>query len=261
MKKIFAFIAVLALLAGTAYAADLNAGLTKQVWGQTKGRSVVSDGSVIMRVWYIGSASGTVDISPNSVNLYDNGVLTSVSYLTYGNVQSAVDYINSLATWKAAVGPDSRPGQYFATSKTYLSTANTSAGTSKTNPTNVYMDSSYARQLSAGVEATDGVYNRIKSVTYKYATTNPGTVTLLIYDGDNLAWRKDTNTTPYNTAADKNASPDTITFVNYTDKGIAGGYGKSLVAVVSSDTAIIKSSPVTTDGLTDHNISIVYDQF
>ena len=261
MKKILVFMAVLALLAGTAYAADLNDGLTRQVWGQSKGRSVVSDGSVAMRVWYTGSANGAINVSTNSVNLYDDGALTAVDKGTYGTAEIMVDYISSLATWEAALGPDAIPGTVIGGPTNLAVLTNAAAGTSKSSPSYVSLDSGSSRRLSAGIEGTEGKFNRIKSITSKYASAAPGTITVLVYDGDNLMWRKDVNTTPYNTATSKDASPDTVTFMNATDKGIAGSLGKSLVAVVSTDTAVVISSPITADKVTDHNISIVYDQF
>lgn len=266
IKKLLVIIAVLGLIAGTAYAADLNDGLTKQVWAQAKGRSVVSDGSVALRIWYVGSGAGAVSVSANSIRLYHNGTETAVNYSTYGTAEKVVEYIDGLGNWEALLGPDARPGTLFfgPTNITLASNAAT-AGTSKTNPSYVYQDSSTIGYLSAGIEPTDGKYNRIKSVTSKFAT-NPtnGIVSLLIYDGDTLVWRKDITATAgvgYNLSTAKDCSPDTVSFVDKTDKGLAGSMGKSLIAVVSGSTAVTLDYPMTTDKLTDHNISIVYDQF
>ena len=83
MKKILVIFAVLSLIAGTAFAANLNDGLTRQVYAQSKGRSVVSDKSVLFNVWYEGSGTGTIGISSSSVNLYHSGAVTSVDFKTY----------------------------------------------------------------------------------------------------------------------------------------------------------------------------------
>ena len=266
MKKFLVLIAVLSLVAGTAFAADLNEGQTKQVYAQAKGRSVVSDGSVAFRVWYTGGNSPQIGVSCDSVNLYENGVLSSVSFATYPTIQQAVDYINSLSGWDAAVGPDLYGGAIMApvAGRIPLLMTTTTPGSTKQSPTNVYDDSSTRLRLFAGVEATDGKINRIKQITSKFGVANPaaGIITVLVYDGDTIVWRKDVTATAYNTATDKNASPDTISFVNYTDKGIAGSMGKSLVAVVSTNTALATNYMGTVAGkAADHNISILYDQF
>jgi hypothetical protein len=179
-------------------------------------------------------------------------------------VQKVVDYINGLSSWKAAVGPDVNGATELGVPRQcVIVAANATPGSSKQNPTYIYRDSGTNLQLSAGIEATEGKYNRIKTITASYGTTSGtnGVITVLIYDGDNIVWRRDVNTTAYNTAANANSSPSTISFISYTDKGISSSYGKSLVAVVSSDTAVANTSATTNDKVSDHNISIVYDQF
>lgn len=252
MKKLLVLIAVLAI-AGTAFAADLNDGLTKQVYAQSKGRSVVSDSSVLLQAWYTGTGTGTIGVSGNtSVNLYENGVLTAADVATYTTVETLANQIDATANWNAVVGPDA----YKSHASTNLLTITTAAaGSTKESPTNVLMDCSTPDELMCGVQATENKINRIKSITHRVPGT--GIVTLRVYDENTLVWQKSISADAYTQSASPNASPNTVTFTNTGDKGLSGGMGNSLVARVS------RTSIGVTDetGITAANLAIVYDQF
>ena len=122
------------------------------------------------------------------------------------------------------------------------------------------MDSSTGRELSAGIAQTENKLNRLKSITHRFAVASGAVLSVLVYDDDNIIWRKDISTTQYNSPTAVNASPNTITFSQNGEKGISGSLGNSLVVYVSSSSATTSDYPMI-DRSTGNNISIVYDQF
>lgn len=250
MKKLLIAVAIL-LMASSALAADANEGSTRESWAMGKGRAVVSDGSVVLRVWYAGSGNATVGVSDTTtIILTENGTGTSVdtSSASYDTLGEAAAYIDSLESWEASVGPDG----YNGYDPYLLPSDQASAGTTEQSPTNIYNDASTAVELSVGVPATVGKFNRIKKLTHRVAGT--GVVGIAIYDGDNAVWGTYISSGNYNSATSSHASPNTVDF---GAKGISAAQGRSLVAVVSRATTLGDTS----NKLTDCNVSIEYDQF
>jgi hypothetical protein len=260
MKKFLVLIAVLSLIAGTAYAAAVDEGLARQVWAQSKGRSVVSDGSVLFRVWYTGSSTNPgVGVSSNVVLKLYSDVATptattintgSTSYDTIGEV---VDYINgSVTDFHAECGPDG----YRAFATSYLLAKNIATpGTNETTAASVYSDASTSKYLLCGVNPDSSKFSRIKSFTHRVAGT--GAVTVKVWDGDTTVWRQDILEASYISATANGTSPNTVTFTNTGDKGITGGLGNPLVVEVYRATTLGDTSAKTSEA----NVSIVYDQF
>ena len=283
MNKLFVLIAVLVLLTGTAFAANLNDLQTAELVADTTGRYAISDSSVAFRIWHTdASLSAQVGISYNTaanalIIFYEsNAPITDGSSRNMGTdgggriftgvasgdtIGEIVDLINndSNSDWHAAVGPDawkSMPSNYL------LQAGTASAGTSKINPTYVYVNQTGVNMVTCGIEAQDNTVNRIKSITHGVAGT--GSLRVQVYDGNSIIYRKQITRTAYNsgsatTPSSVGASPDTINFAALTaGKGLAGKKGNSLVVAVSGDTTV----PATTGAskIDESVVTITYDQ-
>ena len=260
MKKLIIAIAILALFAGSAFAAALDDGMTRQVWAQSKGRAVVSDGSVVFRVWYAGSgAAPAVGVSSDSVLMlytdvtaatYDSCDTSSASYNTIGEV---VDYVNSLDGWHAEAGPDGY--RAFDLGQNLLCANYAAAGANEPNANEVKLDTGTAKTIMCGVNPDASKVSRIKQIYARGGGS--GLVTMSVYDGDTAVWSRYVKDENWNSSTAFGSSADTVTFTTTGDKGISAGTGKNLVVSVSRATTLGDAL----NKLNDTNISIVYDQF
>ena len=271
MRKLFILIAVLALFTGTAFAGNLNDLMTAEYAADTKGRSVVSDSSVVLNIWNItGSLSPKIGVSGNTgIVFYESGqVLTTnriagstyvdTSNSSYDTIGEVVDAINADTTkiWKASVGRDA----YRAMSSAALLGKDVVAvGQTEDTTGTVELEIGEADFMTCGVGAKSNAVNRIKSIQHKVAGT--GNVIVRIYDGDTLIYREDTSAGHYDDAGAAGlvgASPNTVNFGAITDgKGIAGSRGNGLVLRVDRTAISFTDTEAET---AEAQLQITYDQ-
>ena len=263
MKKLLLVFAVLALFTGTAFAGltDLQ---VAELAADTKGHSVVSDDSVILKLWYTGDVTDgqSAGVSSNVVLLlYDESSSTSIATndTSYDTLGELVDYINdSVTDWNATLGEDA----YRSLSSQFLSPLDkTDAPSASSTAVEVKLDCSSADFITCGVSAVDNTLNRIKSVTHSVAGTGP--ITARLYSGstvtgDTVIWRKDIEATAYNDGATSGASPNTTNFAEITaGRGISHVRGQPLVLRVDRTTINATNNDAKT---AEVNLSITYDQ-
>jgi hypothetical protein len=268
MKKILVVLAILILIAGSAYAIDMNQSITNALGAQNSARSVVTDSSAIIKIWSPGgSAHAGIGISSStSIIVYTDytlqkGITISTRDTSTDTAGEIVDYINqNLATdssvlISASIGADSRRS---SSAKTLVPADIIDAGQTQAASTAIAYAQTNAR-ISAGVEAKNGKINRLKSFTCQhpagYSATGADGVTYTIYDGNTAIWTKYISGDAYRTSSNPANSSNTVTFPD--DKGLSATKGNSLMVECVSDTA---SAAVNTTAKTLERISIVYDQ-
>ena len=264
MRKILSVLSILLLLAGVAQAVEMNQAVTSELTSQNKGRSRATDSSVIIKVWQgdaltnagVGVSSGTVLKLYTDTRNVPTGITLLTSASDLDTVGEIVDYINtnfstdSSVEFYASVGPDG----YRDMPSHSLTAADISVpGITKANASTIATGNS--RLMSAGVEATDGVTPRIKSVSYQIPAYQASYVTLAVWDGNTRIWQRTTGMGAYNSNTADSASPNSVTFPEA--KGISATKGNSIVAVATTN------ANVDTDTVADavNNIAIVYDQY
>lgn len=256
MKKLFVIIAVLALMAGTVYAADLNDGLTRQVYAHSKARAVESDKSEALVIWYNGSGTNPMAVvtSNTSWGVYDS--VNGVQALTGSvgtTVQSHVDTINALAGWHAIVGRDVTPNS--VTSATLIAGA-VLVGSNQANGYIVYNDTSTLLSVSAGVLASDSFNNQLNQYTFSIGQT-AGRLYVTTWDGNNLMDSRVFTPAILNSATSTGATPNTVVYSTTGTKGITSARGSNLVVYAHGTSVMGDASDVPTTT----QLSIVYDQF
>lgn len=267
MKKLLAVIAVLSLIAGTAYAAALDDGLTREVWAQNKSRAVATDGSAAIKIWCLsgGAARPAIGVSSStSLIIYENvtartGHTIDTGSSSYDTVGEVVDFINtnlssdSSVKIYASVGSDARRS---SSTRILEAADHINAGTDQDSSTAIaYLSTNY--RLSAGVEGKANKYNRIKSFDAQLpdgGVTNG--VTYTVYDGNTAVWTKYVPAENLRTVTAIMASPNTVAFP--ATKGISSTMGNSIMVEAVLDGG---SSNTTAAEKSQTNISIVYDQF
>jgi len=265
MRRIFIALAVLILavsIAGIASAAELTQLQTAQLEAVGQARSVVSDGSVIAKIWYTGTGNGAVGVSNNStLILYSDYTQDTAGYTintassTYDTVGELVDYINGSCTdFSANVGPDG----YRALDTDYLLSDDITKGPTSKAKKSIYLDSSTAGYLTCGVEAKTNITPRIRQyVGSMYAES--GLITEQLYDGDTCVWRRDINRASWINASSTLASGNTVTFSSTGDNGVAGTKNTPFVLKVTPSANVLGNCE-TSEKTQAVNVSIIYDE-
>jgi len=253
MRKIFLVLVAVLLIASTAQAVEWQQSMTAENAAQPKGRSIVTDSSVVMRVWYTGtSASAAVGVSPGSViMLYSDigaGTSTAVSSVTYTTIGSAVDFINNQAGWHASVGNDA----YRAMTSVLMLRENWAApGDRIDNAFTVDLDCSVARFLSCGVLQSVGKLGRIKEFNTHLESLNQD-MTIDIYEGDTSVYHKNIVAANYQSSTALGSSQSTVTF---SGKGLTGTKNTPLCLVIGTAGTLDATAPARAQD----NVSIIYD--
>ena len=257
MKKLLLVLISVLFLAGQAFAAEYNQAATAELVAQWKGNSVTSDSSVIMDIWYTGTGvNPLVGVSNNSSILLYAGVavaytvdLASTSYDTIGE---AVDYIDGLTDWEAAVGKDA----YRAiSSKQCLAESAATVGIDEANAYTVALDTSVGNLFTCGVKANSRYTNRLKSITTQVSSAGDN-ITIYVYDKDTIVWQKYLTDAVYTTTTAAGNSTNTIVFVTAAEKGLSATKGNSLVVVADSDGVLDTNAVAKAQNV----VSIIYDQ-
>ena len=266
MKRLLLVFAVLALFNGTAFAGNLTDLQTAELAADAKGRSALSDNSVILKLWYVGDATDgqTAGVSSNTIlMLYDESSSTSIDTLSpsYNTIGEVVDYINASVTdWRAAIGNDA----YRDMTSSYLLGQDITAAPYTSNlAIEILLDCSSANFITCGISGLDNTLNRMKSITHRVAGT--GSITARIFTGsaitgDTVIWRKDIGAAAYNTDSTgvEGQSPDTVNFAIITNgKGVSGNRGQPLVCRIDRTTINATNTAAKTDEV---SLSITYDQ-
>lgn len=270
IKKLLVIIAVLSLLAGTAYAAALDDGLTREVWAQNKGHSVVTDSSAVIKIWALpgGAANPALGVSGSTALIIYEDVTSGTGHSidtgssSYDTVGEVVDFINtnlssdSSIKIYASVGADARRSMGTRT----LEAANYIAASSSKETSTAIAYLSTAGKISAGVEGKTNKINRIKSFTCQnpggYSATGADGITYTVYDGDTSVWSKYVTGAVLRTVNNTSNSANTVTFPDA--KGISASTGNSLMVEAVNET---DSAGTSTAERSLTRISIVYDQF
>jgi len=263
-KLILALLVLTVAMSGWAYAAELTQLQTAQLAALGKGRSVVSDGSVILKVWYTGSDNGAVGVSNNSTLMlyseYIDGTATTIdtSSSSYDTVGEVVDYINnSVDDFSANVGPDG----YRALGTTTLLPKSIDTSVRLKTKFEVNDDCSTAGYLTCGVEASSPVTPRIRQFTDKFYITSNGYITKEIYEGDTRVYMNVVSRTNY-ISTGTTASDTTVTFTANGDTGgLSGTKNVPLVVKVTPSVNNLADCSGTTEKSAAVNISILYDEF
>lgn len=261
-KTLLVFISIL-LLAGVAQAVEMNQAITSELTSQNKGRSRSTDSSVVLKVWQ-GDAltlAGVGVSNGSTILLYTNvrtptAITLDTRDTSLDTVGEVVDYINtnfssdSSVEFYASVGSDA----YRDMPSKSLTAADISVpGITKADASTVATGNS--RLMSAGVEATDGVTPRIKSISAQIPASGATYVQLAVYDGNTKVWQRTTGIGAYNSSTADSASPNSVILPEA--KGISATKGNSIVAVATTN------ANVDTDTVAKavNNIAIVYDQY
>lgn len=236
MRKIFLVLVAVLLVTGAAFASDWNSSLNAELSAQNTGRSVATDGSVILQIWYTGSLdnNASVGVSSDTINLYTAGTAGSTvntASTTYDTPGEIVDYINSLSGWKAEVGPDSY--RDFSVSGAILAQNNASVGSNVDTAVSIYNDASTSLDVTAGVKADATSRIRLKTINQQEAS-NSDNITIAVYDGNTKIWQKYVTNAANIAPTAAAASTNTVIPVN-DDKGLATTKGNSLCVVVTTD--------------------------
>jgi len=270
IKKLLVIIAVLGLIAGTAYAAALDDGLTREVWAQNTARSVTTDNSVFVKVWALsgGATNPGVGVSNSTTIIVYENYVTGVGHTisskssSYDTVGEIVDFINtnlssdSSVKIHASVGRDARR----STSATTLVVADIIAASSDPDTTTAVVKGQTGGRISVGVEGKANKINRIKSFNCQlpagYSATGADGVTYTVYDGDDAIWKKYVTGAVSRATQDMSNSANSVKFSE--GKGVSVKTGNSLMVEAVSDT---RNAAVTSTDKTLTQISIEYDQF
>lgn len=285
MKKLFFLILALLIVVPFAQANELTVGQTAEVYEHPHGRSVVADKSELLTIWYTGSSassgfgvSGTTNTGNLGILFYEAGAVNTTnrfngstydevslynhktSESTANTVQGVVDSINSDASgeFHAAIGRDATPG----TATNHSLAADVILGISNReddaidNSHVVFEDTSSSDTLRAGFRAQSGTVNRLKQVSHNLksgaasaALATVETVTMKVWDQDEVVWIELWSSLNYATA-----TATTIYFANYDAKGLCSHEGNNLTVVFERDTLM-----GTTEG--NSNLSILVGEW
>ena len=259
MRKILLVLVAVLLLANAAQAVEFSQIVTADFAAQNKGRSVTSDSSVLINVWYTGTDENpAVGVSNNTaLLLYSDKIAgtattvntTSTSYDTVGEL---VDYINSVDGFNASVGNDA----YRAMSSAYMLGENLAApGDREGSAYTVNLDCSTATFMSCGVLSSVGKTGRIKSFETSLAS-NSDNMTISIYEGDTAVYTKYVPAGAYNSTTAYGSSISSVKFTDDGSKGLAGTKNTPLCLVIDSDGALDTNAVAKAQ----NNITIIYDK-
>lgn len=251
MKK-YLFLALSLLVAGTAFAADWDSGMTAELAAQWKGNNNVVDTPCNIAVWYDGTATDAAAIatSNTSIGIYSSATVYATPSSSYATMGALADYINSLTGWHCAIVDSYRSHS----TNDFLIKAVAAVGRTYETAYEFPCDTSASIGIAAGARAQDGVINRAKSLTCILPTG--GNVTIRILDGNNVIWQKWMTTGAWNVATASACSANTIVFSTGPEKGLSSTKGQGLCAEVSSSTTLSTDAVA----LTATSISLVYDE-
>ena len=238
MKKLFLVLVSILLLAGVAQAVDFDQAITGEFAAQNTGRSVVTDSSVLLRVWFDGGLdhNASVGVSADTIILYEDGASTytvdtaSTSYDTPGEIAG---YINDQTGWHALVGPDAYDD--YSCSAGLIASNNAYVGSNVASCASLWDDSSISTKWLVGVAKDDISQFRLKNINAEIASLSDN-ITIDVYDGNTRIWRKYITNAAYITTTAAAASTNTVIPTN-DDKGLAATKGNSLCVVVDTDGA------------------------
>lgn len=284
MKKLLVVLAILTLVCGSAYAIDKDQAITNEYAARNVGRSVATDSTVALKVWCKNGVlpyCGVGVSSSTSIILYktyaygtqEGYTITLGSTYVLGSLTDVIDtpgelvsYINGAFASDSSVQLVASLGNdvHKDTPLTAIATANITACGVTQDATESVVKRQTNDRISVGAEAKSGAVNRIKSMTahldLRPNAPSSGGVTLRIYDGTTVIWRKYVTQAAWNAEAasyssNNSSSSNTVEFPDC--KGISSSVGNGLVAECVVDT---QQPNHTAAELAGTNIAIIYDQ-